>query len=191
MHKFFSLISATAVASIVLSSCALSPEALKQARAKKLETFAGDVTKHLLDKNPATLNNSILAFRSDEVSPDERDKLEQLKIIPDSPISVDKLQQENEAAGRSNEVVISSVVPISPTDADSVKFKVDGKEISKLKGNVTDTRAFSYELTVLLNAEMSGYPQLTDLKGFTAPAATADSSNQSSKNSKRGRRRRG
>jgi len=178
--------------SILLSACGLSPEAQAKARTEKLEQFATTVTQHLLDKNPETLKSSITTFMRDEVNDPERDKLQALKIIPDSPISVERIEQENQAAGRSNEVSISSVKALTPIEQDSVKFEVKGNEVSKLKGKVIDTKPFNYELTVLLNGEMSGYPRLTDLKGFVAPAATADSSSQpNSKASKKGRRRRG
>jgi hypothetical protein len=134
---------------------------------------------------------SITTFMRDEVNDTERDKLQELKIIPDSPISVERIEQENQAAGRSNSISITSVKALTPVDQDSVKFQVVGSEVSKLKDKVVDTRPFSYELTVLLNPEMSGYPRLTDLKGFAVPAATADSGNQGGKGNKRSRRKRG
>ncbi|MBS2005520.1 MAG: hypothetical protein JST01_00675 [Cyanobacteria bacterium SZAS TMP-1] len=164
------------LAAVGLSACGLSPEAMKKARSEKLEKFASTVVEHILDKNPETLKVSITTFMRDEVNDSERDKLQQQKIIPDSPIDVERIEQENQAAGRSNAVKITSVKALTPIEKDSVKFEVVGNEVTKLKGKVTDTRPFKYELTVLLNGEMSGYPRLTDLSGFTVPAATADSS---------------
>ncbi|MBU6453052.1 MAG: hypothetical protein KGS72_14805 [Cyanobacteria bacterium REEB67] len=181
---------AIAFSSLIMSGCGLSPEAMKKERAAKLELFAKTVTEHLLDKNPETLKMSITTFMRDEVNDTERDKLQELKIIPDSPISVERIEQENAAAGRSNTVSVTSVKALTPVEQDSVKFQVIGTEVSKVKEKVVDTRPFNYELTVLLNPEMSGYPRLTDLKGFNVPAATADSSNQN-KGSKRSRRKRG
>lgn len=171
----------------------MSPEAMKKARTDQLEKFATTVTTHLMDRNPETLKSSITTFMRDEVNDSERDKLQELKIIPDSPISVERIEQENQAAGRSNSVTISSVTALTPIDQDSVKFRVIGTETSTLKGKTTASKPFNYELTVLLNAEMSGYPRLTDLKGFVAPAATADSGAQAApaKGNKRGKRRRG
>jgi hypothetical protein len=179
--------------SVLLGACGLSPEAQQKVRAEKLELFASTVTQHLLDKNPATLKNSITTFMRDEVNDAERDKLQELKIIPDSPISVERIEQESQAAGRSNAVTISSVTALTPVDKDYVKFKVVGTEVSKLKGKTTGSQPFNYELTVLLNPEMSGYPRLTELKGFVAPAATADSGGQaaSAKGAKRVKRKRG
>jgi hypothetical protein len=180
-------------ASLLLGACGLSPEAQQKARAAKLEAFATTVTQHLLDKNPETLKTSITTFMRDEVNDSERDKLQEAKIIPDSPISVVRIEQENQAAGRSNTVAISSVKALTPVDKDYVKFQVVGTEISKLKGKPTGSQPFNYELTVLLNPEMSGYPRLTDLKGFVTPAATADSGAQAStsKGAKRPKRKRG
>ena len=178
-------------ASVLLGACGLSPEAQKKARQDKLEEFASTVVQHLLDRNPETLKNSITTFMRDEVNDPERDKLQELKIIPDSPISVERIEQENKEAGRSNTVTISSVTALTPVDQDSVKFRVIGTEVSKLKEKVTNSQPFNYELTVLLNPEMSGYPRLTDFKGFTAPAATANSDTQRDKSNKKLKRRRG
>jgi len=149
---------------------------MKKERSEKLEKFAQSVVEHILDKNPETCKMSITTFMRDEVNDTERDKLQTQKIIPDSPIDVERLEQENQAAGRSNVVTISSVKALTPIEKDSVKFEVVGSEVTKIKGKVTDTKPFKWELTVLLNSEMSGYPRLTDLSGFVAPAATADSS---------------
>jgi hypothetical protein len=180
-------------ASMMLSACGLSPEALKKARSEKLELFAKTVTQHLLDKNPETLKSSITTFMRDEVNDSERDKLQELKIIPDSPISVERIEQENQAAGRSNTVTISSVTATTPVEKDYVHFHVVGIENSMLKGKVTGSQAFAYDLTVLLNPEMSGYPRLTDLKGFVPPATTADSGapSNSAKGAKKIKRKRG
>jgi hypothetical protein len=180
-------------ASLMLSACGLSPEAMKKDREEKLELFAKTVTQHLLDKNPETLKNSITTFMREEVNDSERDKLQELKIIPDSPISVERIEQENQAAGRSNAVTISSVTALTPIEKDYVKFRVVGSEISKLKDKVTDTKPFTYELTVLLTGDMSGYPRLTDLKGIVPPATTADSGSAaaSAKGAKKAKRKRG
>jgi hypothetical protein len=167
-------------AALGLSACGLSPEAMKKDRTEKLEKFASTVVEHILDKNPETLKMSITTFMRDEVNDSERDKLQTAKIIPDSPIDVERMMQENQAAGRSNVVSITSVKALTPIEKDSVKFEVVGNEVTKLKGKVTDTKPFRYELTVLLNSEMSGYPRLTDMSGVVAPAATADSSQAAS-----------
>ncbi len=184
-------VSLLALASSV-SGCAVSPEAKKKAREATLDKFSKEVTKHLLDRNPATLQESVNQLMHGEVHVSALEKLQARKILPDSTIDVLKAIDDAQIAHLSNEVQILNVRALTPLEKDSVTFRVTGKEIVKVSGKQKDVRPFSLELTCRLTPEMDNMPTLIDVGGMNATTAFSGSgSTAPSPKNKRNTRRRG
>ncbi|CAN5451457.1 hypothetical protein BH11CYA1_BH11CYA1_36670 [soil metagenome] len=175
-----------------ISGCALSPEAKKKAREETLEKFSRDVTKHLLDRNPDTLKESVNQLMHGEVHTSALDKLQSRKILPDSTIDVLKAIDDAQIAHLSNEVQILNVRPLTPLEKDQVTFRVTGKEIFKVSGKQSAMRPFSLELICRLTPEMDNMPTLIDVGGMSASTAFSGSgTSTSSPKNKRSKSRRG
>jgi hypothetical protein len=175
-----------------ISGCAVSPEAKKKAREETLDKFSKEVTKHLLDRNPATLQESVNQLMHGEVHTSALEKLQARKILPDSTIDVLKAIDDAQIAHLSNEVQILNVRALTPLEKDAVTFKVTGKEITKVSGKQKDVRPFSLELTCRLTPEMDNMPTLIDVGGMNATTAFSGSgSTPPSPKNKRNTRRRG
>ena len=175
-----------------VSGCAVSPEAKKKAREETLEKFSRDVTKHLLDRNPDTLKESVNQLMHGEVHTSALEKLQSRKILPDSTIDVLKAIDDAQIAHLSNEVQILNVRALTPLEKDQVTFRVTGKEIFKVSGKQKDMRPFSLELICRLTPEMDNMPTLIDVGGMSASTAFSGSgTTTSSPKNKRSKSRRG
>lgn len=180
------LLIATSIITLASTSgCAVSPEAKKKAREESLQKFARDVTKHLLDRNPDTLRESVNALMHTEVHTSALEKLQARKILPDSNIDVLRAISDAEYTKRTNEIEILSVRNITPLENDPVKIRVTGKEIFKVAGKQSEMRPFSLELTCRLTAGMDNLPTLIEVGGmsastaFSAPPVSAPSKKKS------------
>ncbi|MFA6210586.1 MAG: hypothetical protein WC714_14245 [Candidatus Obscuribacterales bacterium] len=158
-----------------ISGCAVSPEAKKKAREETLEKFSREVTKHLLDRNPDTLKESVNQLMHGEVHTSALEKLQSRKILPDSTIDVLKAIDDAQIAHLSNEVQILNVRALTPLEKDQVTFRVTGKEIFKVSGKQKDMRPFSLELICRLTSEMDNMPTLIDVGGMSASTAFSGS----------------
>lgn len=158
-----------------ISGCAVSPEAKKKAREETLEKFSREVTKHLLDRNPDTLKESVNQLMHGEVHTSALEKLQSRKILPDSTIDVLKAIDDAQIAHLSNEVQILNVRAITPLEKDQVTFRVTGKEIFKVSGKQKDMRPFSLQLICRLTSEMDNMPTLIDVGGMSASTAFSGS----------------
>jgi len=175
-----------------ISGCAMSPEAKKKAREETLDKFAKQVTKHLLDRNPDTLEISVNQLMHVEVHSSALGKLQERKILPDSKIDVLRAIDDAEVAHRTNEIQILNVRPLSPMEKDPTKLRVTGKEIFKTNGKQNDMRPFSLELTVRLTPEMDNAPRLLEVGGMSAATAfSKPADNVSAQKSKKTSRKRG
>lgn len=168
----------------------MSPEAKKAKKEQALAKFATSVTKHLLDRNPDTIQASAQQLMHAEVHESALDKLQARKILPDSQIDVWRAIDDSQVAHRTNEIDVKTVRPISPLDKDDIKVQVVGDEIVKTSGKQTAVKPFNLELTCRLTSEMDNYPRLLDVSGLN-PNTTAYGSTPSGapKNKVRIRRR--
>ena len=158
-----------------ISGCAVSPEAKKKAREATLDKFSKEVTKHLLDRNPATLQESVNQLMHGEVHVSALEKLQARKILPDSTIDVLKAIDDAQIAQLSNEVQILNVRAITPLEKDQVTFRVTGKEIFKISGKQKDSKPFSLDLVCRLTSGMDNIPTLVDVGIMSASTAFSGS----------------
>lgn len=181
----------TLSSTVFVGGCATSPEAMKAKKADQLTKFCTEVAKHLMDRDPTTIKESVNQLMHEEVNADCRDKLQAAKILPDSSIDVLKTISDAEVTKKVNEIVVTSVKPTTALDKDDVTLSVTGTETVKVNGKVTTTRPFALTMTCRMTPEMDGYGQLLQLKGFPPsltyqPAVQSDSSRKKSSSRRRG-----
>lgn len=149
-----------------LFGCSKSPEQVKQERLDQLTKFSTTVTKHILDRDPATIKESVNLLLHGEVGNDTRVRLQSEKVIPDTAIDVLKLISDAETFHRVNSIEVTSAKPVSDITKDIVTMQVIGKETIKVNGKVDSVRPFNMQLVCRLTKEMDGYAQLEDVKNF-------------------------
>lgn len=157
-----------------LTACT-TPQEEARKREHLMSDFVTGVTKHLLDRNPETVKESMNILTRNELTEATVEKLQSEHMIPETDISVLKLIDEAQKKHTSNEVVVAVARAISPADKDSVQYRVTGREILKTTGKPDDFRTFQYTITCYLTPEMGGYPRITDVVNDKAPAATEKS----------------
>lgn len=145
-----------------------SPEQLKAERAEKLKTFASQVSKRLLDRNPATLRESVNILRAQELTEEAITKLEKQEVIPSAGLDVLKEIQIAEDNKTTNVVEVTSVTPLGPIDKDVVPLKVTGRNILKKEGRPDVVQPFSLTVTAKLTEQMAGYPMAVNVEGLKA-----------------------
>ena len=192
-HPLNPLISAllTVLVSLSLSSCAVGPEAKKKQKEQTLIKFSTTVTKHLLDRNPSTIQASAQQLMHAEVHESALEKLQASKILPDSQIDIWRAIDDSQVAHRTNEITVKSVKPITPLDKDAVKLMVSSDEIIKTSGKQTAVKPFNLELTCRLTDAMDNYPRLLDVSGLGPNATAYGSAPSGSPKTKQRTRRRG
>jgi len=149
-----------------LAGCSKSPEQLKQERLDQLTKFSTTVTKHILDRDPATIQESVNLLLHGEISNDTRVRLQSEKVIPDSSIDVLKLISDAQTFHRVNSIEVTSAKPVSDVSKDIVTMQVIGNETIKVNGKVASVKPFNMQLVCRLTKEMDGYAQLEDVKNF-------------------------
>jgi len=182
------LVSVASMAALALGACAVTPEQLKTQKSEQLTKFCTEVAKHLLDRDPKTIQASVNELLHGELSDGARTKLQAQKIIPDSSIDVLKAISDAEVSKRVNEIEVSSVKPLTSLDKDDVQLQVTGKETVKAGGKVVMVRPFSMTMTCRLTKDMDGFAQLLDLKGFPT-ANTIQTPVEADNKPRRGRKR--
>lgn len=153
-----------------LSACS-SPQEEARKRRQLMEEFVAGATRHMLDRNPATIKESLGVLTRNELTEPTVEKLQKLKIIPETDIGILKLIDESQKKHTSNEVVVAVVRPLGPPERDSVPFKVTGRDILHTAGKPDDFRTFTYTMTCDLTPEMAGYPRITDISPEAGDAA--------------------
>src|SRR5277367_2675639 len=88
---------------VTLSSCA-SPEQKLKDRQEKLERFASNVVKHLLDRDPKTYRESVAALMREELDDGARDKLQSTGNLPEPGLEELKVVSDAEDKKTSNTV---------------------------------------------------------------------------------------
>lgn len=167
--KIFRAFTTTLLSSLVmlgLAGCSKSPEQLKQERLDQLTKFSTTVTKHILDRDPSTIQESVNLLLHGEISNDTRVRLQSEKVIPDSSIDVLKLISDAQTFHRVNSIEVTSAKPVSDVSKDIVTMQVIGNETIKVNGKVASVKPFNMQLVCRLTKEMDGYAQLEDVKNF-------------------------
>lgn len=160
------LISATAVGS--LTGCSKVDEMEK--RKTLLNDFCTKVAQHLFDHNPETMEGSLNMLLHEELTDKVREKLEDIKVLPDSPITILKEKEEAQKSHLSNKIDVIIVKPLTAVSKNPVAYKVGGKETILFNGKPKNEQMFSFTMVCDLTPEMGDYPRVVDIAGLQAPA---------------------
>jgi hypothetical protein len=163
------LLCGVAVVSVLLSSCSQNNPA---ARKTTLEKFCASVSQHVLDRNPATISESLSTLLHEELSDAARQKLEDSKVIPDSPITVLRYKDLWTKAHKTNRVDVGIVRATTPIEAKDVTFRVTGKDWDLIDGKDSDFHPFQFNMIVELTPDMDGLPRVLDLQVVNAGGGT-------------------
>jgi hypothetical protein len=155
----------------LLSGCSKEQELDK--RKQTLVQFCTQVTQHLLDRNPDTIQESLSQLMHEELTDKAREKLENTKVIPDSPITVMREKAESTQAHKSNQVEVKIVRALTPVEKDQVTYKITGTETTLVDGKKADDHTFSFTMICELTPDMGGYPRVVDVDGLAAKTAAA------------------
>jgi hypothetical protein len=161
-----------AVALLSLNGC--SPGDAKAQRKQKLQEFCTSVSQHLLDRDPNSIRDSLNILLHEELSDGARQKLEDNKTIPDSPITVLKWTEEWKTGHKANKVEVTSVTPLGPVDAKDVKFRVNGIDHDLVSSKEVGSKPFLIEMTCELTPDMDGFPRVLELQVLSKPTSIAD-----------------
>lgn len=172
---------------MLLASCS-SPEAQRKERVEQMSKFAASAVKHMYDRNPETVQESMTLLTRDELRRDVCEKLQQQHLLPETDISVLKIKSEAESKNSSNEVVIDSVKPVGDTDKPEVRFQINGKDNLTINKKPAGTKPIDVFATVLLTPQMDGFPRITEL---TVPGTATKSAEADAVQPKKKRKRRG
>jgi hypothetical protein len=175
-------------ASIFLVSCS-NPEQIKKERLKTLQQFSTSVAKHIFDRNPQTVMESMTVLTRDELSQPTTDKLQAQGHIPKTSIGILKIQSEQEDAKRTNVVDVSSAKALGPVEKPVIPMQVDGTITNKTEGKPDESTPFTLKLTCKFDEQTGGLPQAIDATvGSTQPAKAA--SEEPAKTKKKRKRKR-
>jgi hypothetical protein len=150
-------------ASLFLFSCS-NPEQIKKERLKTLEAFCTSVAKHIFDKNPQTVMESMTVLTRDELSQPTTDKLQAQGHIPKTSIGILKIQSEQEDAKRTNVVDVTSVKALGPVEKPVIPMQVDGTITNKTEGKPDEAKPFTLKLTCKFDTSASDEPAKTKKK---------------------------
>ncbi len=159
------LLCGVAMVSVLLSACSQNNPA---ARKTTLEKFCTSVSQHILDRNPATISESLSTLLHEELSDAARQKLEDTKVIPDSPITVLRYKDLWTKAHKTNRVDVGIIRAVTPIEAKDVTFKVTGKDWDLVDGKEADFHPFQFDMVVELTPDMDGLPRVLDLQVLNA-----------------------
>lgn len=144
-----------------------SPEQQAKERTETMRKMAIEATKHLLDRNPATISESDNTMRMQELTPDAVAKLSKQNVIPNAGLDLVKEKTLALDEHRKNVVEVTSAEPGLPIDKSTTPFKVSGKNTIKIEGKPDKVIPFSLTMNVKLTPEMQGYPRVTDVTGLS------------------------
>jgi hypothetical protein len=153
---------------LTLSSCT-SP----QQREAKLEHFAEDVVKHLLDRNPKTYRQSIAFLMREELDDNMIDKLQSIGKLPEPGLEEMKVVSDAEDKKTTNKVDTTSATSLGDIKKATVPIQVVGKIINYQNGVKKDEQHFSLEVDCKLTDEMEGYPRVVAIRGIENITATS------------------
>jgi hypothetical protein len=176
---------------ILLAGCSQNSAA---ARKQTLERFCSSVAQHILDRNPNTISESLSTLMHEELSDAARQKLEDTKVIPDSPITVLREKADWVKGHKSNRVDVGIIRALTPIEAKDVTFRVSGKDWDLVDGKQTDFHTFQFDMVAELTPDMDGLARVLEIQGLGKTpigASVASAKDDSAKGgaSKRKRRR--
>jgi hypothetical protein len=184
----------TKSARIALLACSLlaacsSPEEQERKRELAMQTMAGTVIQHLLDRNPETIEASMNVLTRDEMIEPLVSKLQSEKIIPETVLNVRLIMEDAQKNHSSNQIVISNTKPLDDPKQQEVSFQVTGKDVRQLNGKPTGEKPFEYTVTCKLTPAMNGLARVTNLviPGATTKTAEADAQPSLKKRHRRSR----
>ena len=179
----------SAIVVTLLAGCSQNSAANRK---QTLEKFCVSVTQHIFDRNPNTISESLSTLMHEELSDAARQKLEDTKVIPDSPITVLREKADWTAGHKSNRVDVGIVRATTPIEAKDVTFRISGKDWDLVDGKQTDFHPFQFDLTCELTPEMDGLARVLEIQGLGkgSPAAAAAKNDASSKATSPKRKRR-
>jgi len=158
---------------VTLSSCA-SPEQRLKERQDKLEHFASDVVKHLLDRDPKTYRQSVAALMREELDDSTIDKLQSTGNLPQPGLEEMKVVSDAEDKKTSNTVELKSAKAVTgKVKQDVVPIQVVGDVINYQNGVKKNDQPFSLEVDCKLTDAMEGYPRVVAIRGLENYTATS------------------
>jgi hypothetical protein len=157
-----------------LVSCS-SPEAEKRKREQLLVQYCTGVAKHVLDKNPITVRESMTHLFREELEDPVIEKLQKEGSLPKTELGVLKIITEAEEKHTTNEVTVTAVKPLGPVEKDIVPFQVTGKVVTKTEGKPDQTKPFSMKIVCKLNEQTGGWPRVLELSGLVTEVKPAPS----------------
>jgi hypothetical protein len=151
-----------ALAAVLFVGACTSPEQIRKERLKTLEQFSTGVAKHIFDRNPETVKESMTVLTRDELSQATTDKLQAQGYLPKTDIGILKIEAEQEDAKRTNVVTVNSVSAQGPVEKPIVPMQLDGTITTKTEGKPDETVPFTLKLTCKFDTETGGLPQVVD-----------------------------
>lgn len=153
------------VGGFALGACS-NPEADKKARLQTMEKFVTTVVKHLYDKNPETVRESMTALFREELTDGVREKLQREKQLPNTELGIVKILTEAEENKTTNVVDVTSVKPIGDVDKVTVPFAVSGQVTTKTEGKPDQVKPFAIHIACRLDKVRGAWPQVVDVTGM-------------------------
>ncbi|HEY9868263.1 MAG TPA: hypothetical protein V6D08_03790 [Candidatus Obscuribacterales bacterium] len=172
---------------IGLVSCT-NPEAEKRKREQLLSKFCTGVAKHIFDRNPVTVRESMTHLFREELTEAVIEKLQKEGSLPKTELGIVKIITEAEEQRTTNAVTVSAVKPLGPVEKDIVPFQVTGKVTTKTEGKPDQDKPFSIKIVCKLNEQTGGWPQVVDLTGLTPQTKPAPAKEPAAKKKVRKRR---
>ena len=166
------LITVAFVCASLVASCS-SPQQVTQQRQLVMEKFVVGVTKHLLDRNPQTIKESMNVLTRNELTQATVEKMQNQHLIPETDISILKIIDEANRTQTTNEVLVGKVRPLGPITSNEVPFQVIGKEIINAHGIRHDSHIFEFTITCQLTPDMGDFPRVTDITDDTRHAKSS------------------
>jgi hypothetical protein len=146
----------------MLCSCS-SPEQQKQQRLSTLNTFTKAAVTDLLDRNPATMNESMNRVFSYEFSDAARQKLMQRNLLPETGLSVVRIIQDQQSSKSSNLVSVSKVKPLGAITKPLVPVRVTATQIVTRAGKQMSKRPLDLTLKIMIPNDPDISPQVVDV----------------------------
>jgi len=146
-----------------------SPEQVKKERLDVLEKFTVGVAKHILDRNPETVKESITHLQREELSEQVFEKLQSDGHLPKTELGELKIIEDAQEQHTTNTVDVSAVKPLGPVEKDIVPLQVSGQVTEKTEGKPDTVKPFTFNVTCKLNEETGGWPQVVEISALEPP----------------------
>jgi hypothetical protein len=178
---------AALLCSTVISGCS-NPEQVKRQREETFRKFCTSVAKHMLDRNPDTIKESMTLLFRDELTEPVIEKLQSQGHLPKTELGILKIVSEQEEQKASNVVTVAAIKPAGPIEKDVVPFVVTGQVTEKSEGKPDRTEPYTLKLSCKLNEQTGGYPQVVDATLVPPAAKPAPPPEPAAKKKKKRRR---